>query len=699
MSNLLLSLFAPRRGPAVTVLLAVSMLLAGAAGCNKSVVNANLPPLSIDNFAATQAAITTGQSTTLVWSVTGAVKLSLTGGGENTFVPVSSTSVTISPAATTTYTLTATDPQGNTASATTTVTVSAPPAIDSFTATPTAITDGQTSTLSWVVSDSVATITIDNGVGTVTGNSISVQPTNSTTYTMTAANLAGAVVTAQATVNVVLAPKIVSFIATPSEIGAGQNSTLGWSVIGATNLSIDNGIGAVSGSSIQVSPASTTTYTLTASNVGSSLTATSKASTRVTVSTNPPPSIASFTAAPPSVGPGGQSALNAVFTPSSAGVTATIDHGVGTVQSGVPVATGPLPQSTTFTLTVTSADGTATARTRVLAGKLALLAGAPTSAGYQDGTGKLARFAQPQGLTVAPSGNLFVVDSGNACIRQVTPGGNVTTFVGDPQTPGSIDGNGLIAQFNQPYGVVADSAGNLWITDAGNSTIRAVTPSGQVTTFAGMVGMPGQLDGLGILAQFGSPEGIVMDSSGNLFVVDSLNCNIREIAPSGQVSTFAGPLVTGYCSYQDGQGSQARFNAPSGLAIDANANLYVADQNNQVIRKVTPQGLVTTLAGSPGQRGYADGQGSAARFRYPTGIAVDPEGNLLVTDALNYVVRRITPEGLVTTVVGKAGASDPIVTGGPLPSNIPSPVQIAIDPATGNQYFTLSVHAIASAPF
>jgi sugar lactone lactonase YvrE len=255
--------------------------------------------------------------------------------------------------------------------------------------------------------------------------------------------------------------------------------------------------------------------------------------------------------------------------------------------------------------------------------------------------------------------------------------------------------------------VAVDSFGNVYVADSGNETIRAITPAGVVTTLAGTAGVVGNLDGTGPLAEFGGPGSITVDGNGNLFVIDALNCNVRMITTGtaqgstpGVVTTVAGP--TGeeqVCGYNDGAGTAARFAAPLGIAVDSSDNLYVADQGNQLIRMISPQGVVSTLAGTQGVRGHADGTGLAATFYSPTGVAVDASGNVYVADSQNYTIRKITPAAVVTTIVGEAGIPNPEVTGGPLPSQLATPSQLVTDPTSGNMFITLTVDAIASAPF
>ena len=276
--------------------------------------------------------------------------------------------------------------------------------------------------------------------------------------------------------------------------------------------------------------------------------------------------------------------------------------------------------------------------------------------GYADGTGSAAQFRMPNGVAVDGAGNVFVADYDNCTIRKVTPAGVVTTLAGIAGTSGTNDGTDSAARFCGPQGVAVDNMGNLFVADSGNCTIRKVTPAGVVTTLAGSAGNPGSADGTGVAARFLWPGGVAVDRAGNVFVADGYN-TIRKVTLAGVVTTLAG-LASDSCGSADGTGSAARFCSPCGVAVDSAGNVFVADSGNNTIRKVTPAGVVTTLAGSAGDYGYgsADGTGSAARFYYPCGVVVDDAGNLFVADTQNNAIRKVTPEGVVTTLAGSAAS-------------------------------------------
>ena len=256
---------------------------------------------------------------------------------------------------------------------------------------------------------------------------------------------------------------------------------------------------------------------------------------------------------------------------------------------------------------------------------------------------------------VAETGNLFIADSNNDTIRQITTANSVTTFAGTAGLTGSLDAQGTAARFYYPTGGAFDAAGNLYISDSNNDIIRKIAPDGTTSTLAGLAGSIGSTDGKGGVARFYTPYGMAFDSSGNLYVADRNNATIRKVTPDGTVSTFAG--LAGTTGSTDGAASSARFNWPAFPAVDRNNNVYVADQSNSTIRKITPTGTVTTLAGSPGQFSSADGVGSAARFNNPSSLAVDASGNVYVTDNGNSTIRKITPTGTVTTFAGVAGST------------------------------------------
>ena len=213
-----------------------------------------------------------------------------------------------------------------------------------------------------------------------------------------------------------------------------------------------------------------------------------------------------------------------------------------------------------------------------------------------------------------------------------------------------FDGAGAGASFSSPYGVAVDASGNVIVADFANHRIRKVSPLGVVTTLAGS-GANAFADGAGAGASFSLPFGVAVDASGNMFVADYGNHRVRKVSPGGVVSTLAG---NGSAMFADGGISIASFYYPRGVAVDASGNVIVADAANHRIRKVTPGGMVSTLAGS-GAAAFADGSGVAASFNNPSGVAVDASGNVFVADSSNHRIRKVTPGGAVSTLAGSGG--------------------------------------------
>jgi sugar lactone lactonase YvrE len=270
-----------------------------------------------------------------------------------------------------------------------------------------------------------------------------------------------------------------------------------------------------------------------------------------------------------------------------------------------------------------------------------------------DGAGDVATFNSPYAIAIDAAKNLYVSDTVNNTIRKITPARVVTTLAGTAGLLGTTDGTGAAARFNFPVGLGVDAAGNVYVADSKNLTIRKITPAGVVTTLAGAPLQLGATDGPGASARFFLPYGIAVDAAGNVYVAEGGNHTIRKITPDGTVSTLAGSAMQ--AGFTDGAGGAARFNIPFGLATDAAGNIYVADSGNNAIRRVTPAGVVTTVAGLAGPGGSLDGPVAVARFNQPRGLSVDASGNLFVADYGNSLIRLITPAGVVTTLAGAAG--------------------------------------------
>lgn len=338
-------------------------------------------------------------------------------------------------------------------------------------------------------------------------------------------------------------------------------------------------------------------------------------------------------------------------------------------------------------------------------GLVSTLAGVPGHPGSQDGPAAQASFNHPEGVACDGAGNVYVSDTGNHIIRCISPKGKVSTLAGTPGQLGTNDGKGAEAHFNKPTGLALDAKGTLWISDTGNHTIRALDGKGRVTTSLGLSGQKGCQNGLAAMATFNEPRGLAFDTQGNLFIADRKNHVIRKRTPAGEVSTFAGdpertrisdgpaasagfndPLsisfdpsgnmlvadsltdslrrispagevmtmagAWGHPGNQDGKGREARFDHPSGVAVDAQGRCWVADSENHVIRWVDAQGQVRTGAGLPRLKGSQDGQGTAARFFSPCGMARTSSGEILVADSGNHIIRKISKDGRVSTLAG-----------------------------------------------
>ncbi len=350
--------------------------------------------------------------------------------------------------------------------------------------------------------------------------------------------------------------------------------------------------------------------------------------------------------------PGGKMQFAATITPAGAATWSVKEGAAGGIVSADGLYTAPYAAGTFHVLAAVQDAAVAIATVTVLP-SLMLLAGRPD--GHADGTGRAARFRLPSGCAVDSSGNVYVSDRNGQTLRKVSPGGVVSTLAGTPGLSGIDDGAGLVAKFNQPSGTAVDGAGNVYLAEIGSHTVRKITPAGVVSTFAGTPGVLGKSDGVGTAARFYSPISVAVDTAGNVYVSDYGNHAIRVISPAGVVSTLAG--LPGTSGSADGPGTSARFSYPDGIAVDANGNVYVADEGNLTIRKVTPEGVVSTLAGTPNVPGYLNGNGAAAKFGVPTSVTVDQEGTLYVTDFGNNVLRKLTASGDVTTFAGSVGSA------------------------------------------
>jgi sugar lactone lactonase YvrE len=271
------------------------------------------------------------------------------------------------------------------------------------------------------------------------------------------------------------------------------------------------------------------------------------------------------------------------------------------------------------------------------AGVVSTFAGSGTQ-GANDGTGNLASFNGPAAIAIDAAGNLYIADSGNNLIRKITAAGTVTTLAGG-DTTAMANGTGASASFFGPMGIAVDISGNVFVADAGDNMIRMINPAALVSTLAANTANN---------TFFSNPTGVAVNAADNVFVANYLGNNILTVNAAGAVNTLAG---TGQPGSTNGPDSAASFYFPNSIALDVPGNVYVADGVNNLIRKITPNVTVSTLAGS-GAAGAIDSLGTAASFNSPSGLAVDAAGDVYVADTDNNLIRKITPAGMVTTIAG-----------------------------------------------
>lgn len=302
----------------------------------------------------------------------------------------------------------------------------------------------------------------------------------------------------------------------------------------------------------------------------------------------------------------------------------------------------------------------------------------------------------PSGLIVDNLGNVFISNFDECRIYKITPAGIKTVFAGAGYS-GTSDGLGTAANFYGPGGMAIDQFNNLYVADQANNKIRKVSAIGLVTTIAGS-GVIGATDGAALSASFNNPDGVAVDAQGNLYIGDSKNNKIRKISVSGIVTTLAGSGLQGR---QDGLGTAASFNYPTSIGVDVAANLYISDYKNNLIRKVSPTGLVSTLTGS-GSAGSLNGIGSAASFNGPLGLAFDPFDNLYVSDYISNLIRKVTLTGYVIDKQLPAGlsfdAKTGVITGVPTAVSPVSDYIITAYNVYGSSSAIVSLEVIGSSP-
>ena len=319
-------------------------------------------------------------------------------------------------------------------------------------------------------------------------------------------------------------------------------------------------------------------------------------------------------------------------------------------------------------------------------GTITTVAGNGTAGYSGDGGAATAAGMSVYGIAVDAAGNLYIVDSSNQRIRKVDAVGTITTVAGNGVTTFSGEGGAATAArlFN-PFGVAADAAGNLYIADSSNQRVRKVDAAGTITTVAGsgVFGFSG--DGGAATAAGVNPYRIAVDAAGNLYIADQGNHRIRRVDAAGTITTVAGSGAFGF-SGDGGAATAARLFNPSGVAVDATGNLYIADTNNQRIRKVHAGGTITTVAGN-GTLGFSGdgGVATAARLANPFGVAVDAAGNLYVADTSNRRIRKVDAAGMITTVAGNGSLGFSGDGGSATTASLGGPSDVAVD-AAGNLY-------------
>jgi len=326
-----------------------------------------------------------------------------------------------------------------------------------------------------------------------------------------------------------------------------------------------------------------------------------------------------------------------------------------------------------------------TSRIRMVSGGIITTVAGTGTAGFSGDGGRAtsANLYNPLGVAVDASGNLYIPDVDNERIRVVSKAGIVNTLVGGAIGDGGL---GVFGFFNQPLGVARDAAGNTYIADSYNNRVRKIAANGVITTVAG-TGALGFLDNVPATgAKLSYPTGVAVDGSGNLYIADVNNYRVRKVDASGNITTVAG---NGTCCGTTGDGgpaTNARIGSPYGVTLDASGNLYIADTSNNVIRKVDASGTITTIAGSGTSGSSGDGGPAiSAKLSYPAGVAVDASGNLYVADRNNYRVRMISPSGTITTVAGTGNCCSGGDGGKATSANLDFPAGVAVDTA-GNLY-------------
>jgi hypothetical protein len=306
------------------------------------------------------------------------------------------------------------------------------------------------------------------------------------------------------------------------------------------------------------------------------------------------------------------------------------------------------------------------------------------------GPGIYAALSQPSGLAVDSAGNLYVADKGNNRVRKITPSGVVSTVAGGGTGALGDGGPATAARLSSPTAVAVDSAGNLYIADQGYHRVRKVTAAGIISTFAGTgtAGFSGD-GGQAASAQLNSPSGLAVDPAGNIFIADTFNHRVRMVALNGTITTVAGTGVAGYFG-DGGPAANSPLNGPRGLAFDGAGNLYIADCNNDRVRRVDLAGIISTFAGGGSPLGDG-GPATSASLDAPSAVAVDPAGNVYIADRDNHRIRKVTPNGIISTVAGTGTLGYSGDGGQGTVAQLGFPEGVAVD-SSGNVYLADTAH-------
>ncbi len=667
-----------------TYTLTVSNALGGTTTKNLTVTV--LPPPSITSFTAISPTISTGGSTRLTGVFSNGAGSVDNGVGAVTSGTPSSL---VSPAATTTYTLTVTNGAGTQVTRTTTVTVTNGPAIVSFTASQAQVEAGQSTTLQWTYTGNPTSLTLD-GVSVLSGPASKVVfPRRRQTYTLVASSAQGTN-TAQVTVAARGVDVYAGDLGGPGSLdGAGASAQLNQPIAGVTDPAGNVYFCDTENHAIRkVTPAGVVTTFAGISGISGYADAVSAYALF-----KRPKGICRDAAGNFYVSDTGNYIIRKIATDGLVSTLAGVVEMNGYLdgQGTAAIFNQPMGIVVDAGGNLFVADYNNHAIRRIdPAGNVTTFAGHGALAGHTDATGTDAFLFWPVGLAIDGNSNLYVSEWGNSILRKITPGAVVTTLAGTALSPGSADGTGSAARFNQPAGMCFDPAGNLLLADSGNHTIRRVTPAGVVTTPFGQAGIAGFLDARNNEALFTSPNGVVARPGGIPLVFDTGNDLIRSISVDGVVTTLAGTPVR--AGSTDGDLFHALFSMPQGLAMGPGGNIYVADTGNHTVRKISPDGQVTTIAGLAGVAGGTDGA-SGGTFNAPQALTVDGSGNVYVADTGNHTIRVISPLGAVRTLAGKAGEAGS-ATGPGSDARFNTPIGIALD-ASGNVYVADSKnHAI-----